>query len=129
MTIHSIKPIKTETDYQDTLEAIELLLDAQPNTPEGDRLDVLTTLVEAYENKQGYSLPLPDPIEAIRYYMESRGLSDDDLSQYLGDAQEVNHILQRVHPLSIEMIRTLHKKIGISADILIQPYPLRQQAA
>ena len=95
MNIHPIKPIKTDTDYQQALQEIESLFDAQPNTPEGDCLDVLTTLVEAYEDKQGYTLPHPDPIEAILYYMESRGLSGGDLEQYLGDTQEVSQILQR----------------------------------
>jgi HTH-type transcriptional regulator/antitoxin HigA len=121
-----IKPIKTEADYRQALQEIESLFDAVPNTPEGDRLEVLTTLVEAYEEKQGYTLPFPDPIEAIRYYMESRGLSVDDLASYISDRQLVNNVLQRVRPLSIEMIRALHKEIGISAEILIQPYPLRK---
>jgi HTH-type transcriptional regulator / antitoxin HigA len=129
MNIHPITPIKTEADYQQALHEIESLFEAQPNTPEGDRLDVLTTLVEAYEDKQGYTLPFPDPIEAIRYYLESRGLSDEDLAQYLGDRQLAHMILQRTTPLSIEMIRELHNGIGISADILIQPYPLRQRVA
>ena len=124
-----IQPIKTEADYQQALHEIEALFDAVPNTPKGDRLDVLTTLVEAYEEKHGYTLPFPDPIEAIRYYMESRGLSDDDLIHYIGDRQVVSYILQRVRPLSLEMIRTLHNEMGISAEILIQPYPIRQQAA
>ena len=124
-----IQPIKTEADYQQALHEIEALFDAVPNTPKGDRLDVLTTLVEAYEEKHGHTLPFPDPIEAIRYYMESRGLSDDDLIHYIGDRQVVSNILQRVRPLSLEMIRTLHNEMGISAEILIQPYPIRQQAA
>ena len=125
----TIKPIKTETDYQSALQEIECLFEALPNTPEGDRLEVLTTLVEAYEEKQGYALPIPDPIEAIRYYMESRGLSDDDLAQYIGDRQLAHRVLQRTSPLSIDMIRELHNGMGISADILIQPYPLRQRVA
>ena len=129
MMNHPITPIKTEADYQQVLHEIETLFDAVPNTPEGDRLDVLTTLVESYEDKQGYTLPIPDPIEAIRYYMESRGISIDDLARYFGDRQVVNTVLQRVRPLSIEMIRTRHHEIGISAEILIQPYPLKQQAA
>lgn len=129
MNIHPIKPIKTEADYQQALHEIESLFEAQPNTPEGDRLDILTTLVEAYEDKQGYTLPLPDPIEAICYYLESRGLSDEDLAEYIGDRQLTHKILQRTTPLSIEMIRELHNGIGISADVLIQPYPLRQRVA
>lgn len=78
-----IRPIKTEVDYQAALKEIELLFDAAPDTPEGDRLDVLATLVEAYEERR-YSIPMPDPIEAILYYMESRGLTRRDLEPYIG---------------------------------------------
>jgi len=77
-----IRPIKTEADYQAALEEIELLFGAAPDTSEGDRLEVLTTLVEAYEDKH-YAIPLPDPIEAIKYYMESRGLTRRDLESYI----------------------------------------------
>ena len=76
-----IRPIKTEADYQAAIEEIERLFEAAPDTPEGDRFDVLTTLVEAYEEKH-YPVPLPDPIEAIKYHMESRGLSRSDLEPY-----------------------------------------------
>lgn len=124
-----IRPIKTEEDYQVALEEIESLLDAKPDTPEGDRLDVLTTLVEVYAEKQEYTLPSPDPIHALTYYMESRGLSRKDLEVYIGSSQLVLDILQRKRPLSIDMIRKLHAGLGISAEILIQPYPLLQEAA
>jgi HTH-type transcriptional regulator/antitoxin HigA len=77
-----VKPIKTEADYEAALKEIEQLFDAEPGTPEADCLDVLTTLVEAYED-QHYGLPLPDPVEAIKYYMESRGLSRQDLEPYI----------------------------------------------
>jgi HTH-type transcriptional regulator/antitoxin HigA len=116
-----IRLIKTEADYQAALEEIERLFDAAPDTPEGDRLEVLTTLVEAYEDKH-YSIPLPDPIEAIKYYMESRGLSRRDLEPYIGNRGRVSEILNRKRPLSIEMIRRLHAGLGISAEVLIQPY-------
>lgn len=124
-----IRPIKTSTDYQAALQEIESLFAARPNTPEGDRLDILTTLVEAYEAQQHYELPEPDPIDAIRYYMESRGLSEHDLEPYLGRQGEVTRVLHRQSPLSIDMIRNLHKGLGISADVLIQPYPLMQEVA
>ena len=78
-----IRPIKTEADYQAALNEIESLFDAEPGTPEGDRLEVLTKLVEAYEDRH-YSLPMPDPIAAIEYHMESRGLSRRDLEPNLG---------------------------------------------
>ena len=116
-----IRPIKTEADHQAALAEIERLFDAPPGTPEGDRLEVLTTLVEAYENKH-YNLPLPDPIEAIRYYMESRGLSRRDLEPYIGNRARVSEVLNRKRPLSIDMIRRLHAGLGIPAEVLIQPY-------
>jgi HTH-type transcriptional regulator/antitoxin HigA len=116
-----IRPIKTEADYQAALEEIEHLFDAALDTPEGDRLEVLTTLVEAYEGKH-YPIPLPDPIEAIKYYMESRGLSRRDLEPYIGSRSRVSEVLNRRRPLSIEMIRRLYAGLGISAEVLIQPY-------
>ena len=116
-----IRPIKTDADYQAALKEIESLFDAGPDTPEGDRLELLTTLVEAYEDKK-YNIPWPDPIEAIIYHMESRGLSRRDLEPYLGSRSRVSEILNRKRPLSIEMIRKLHAGLGISADVLIQPY-------
>ncbi len=123
-----IRPIKTEADYQAALEEIERLFDAIPGTPDGDRLEVLTTLVEAYE-EQHHPIPLPDPIEAINYHRESRGLSDRDLELYIGNSALVTEILSRIRPLSIDMIRRLHSGLGISADVLIQPYSLVKSAA
>jgi HTH-type transcriptional regulator/antitoxin HigA len=122
-----IRPIKTEADYQAALEEIERLFDAAPDTPEGDRLEVLVTLVEAYEEKH-YTIPLPDPIEAIQYYMESRGLTRRDLESYIGSRGRVSEILNRKRPLSIEMIRRLHAGLGIPAEVLIQPYEYRRAA-
>ena len=119
----NIRPIKNETDYESALKEIERLFDSTPGTPEGDCLEVWTTLVEAYEEKK-YDIPLPDPIEAIMYHMESRGLSPRDLEQYIGSSTVVAEVLSRKRPLSIEMIRRLHAGLGISADVLIQPYSL-----
>lgn len=121
-----IRPIKTEADYQAALQEIERLFDAAPDTPEGDRLEVLTTLVEAYEDKH-YNIPLPDPIEAILYYMESRGLSRRDLEPYIGSRARVSEVLSRKRPLSIRMIRRLHTGLGIPADVLIQPYEVSKR--
>ena len=118
-----IRPLKTESDYEAALSEIERLFDAAPNTAESDRLDVLTTLVNVYEDKH-YPIPEPDPIEAIKYYMESRGLTRRDLVPYFGDSQLVSDVLKRNRKLSITMIRRLNKGLGISADILIQPYKL-----
>jgi len=118
-----IRPLKTEADYEAAMTEIERLFDAAPDTVEGDRLEVLTTLVNAYED-QHFAIPEPDPIEAIKYYMESRGLTRRDLVPYFGDSQLVSDVLKRNRRLSITMIRRLNKGLGISADILIQPYKL-----
>lgn len=123
-----IKPIKNETDYQAMLGEIERLFDAAPDTPEGDRLEVLTTLVEAYEEKH-YNIPMPDPIEAILYHMESRGLSRRDLEPYIGSRARVSEVLNRKRPLTMEMIRNLHQGLGIPAEVLIQPYHTFKDAA
>ena len=116
-----IRPIKTEADYQAALKEIEGLFDAVPNTSEGDHLDVLATLVEAYE-EQHYSIPSPDPVEAILYYMESRGLTRHDLEPYIGNRARVSEILNRKRTLSLRMIQHLHNGLGIPAEVLLQPY-------
>ncbi len=123
-----IKPIKNEADYQAALEEIERLFDAAPDTREGDRLEVLSTLVDAYEEKH-YGIPLPDPIEAILYHMESRGLSRRDLEPHIGSRARVSEVLNRKRPLTMKMIRNLHSGLGIPAEVLIQPYPTLKDAA
>jgi len=123
-----IRPIKSEADYQAALTEIDRLFDAAPNTPEGDRLDVLTTLVEAYE-AQKHEITPPDPIEAILYYVESRGLSRRDLEAYMGSRARVSEILNRKRPLTLDMIRRLHMGLGIPAAVLIQPYRMPKAAA
>ena len=124
----SMRPIKTEVDYEQALAEIESLFDAQPDTPEGDRLEVLTTLVEAYEQKH-HAVPPPDPIEALLYYMESRGLVRRDLEPYLGSRARVAEILNRRRGLTIEMIRRLHKGLGVPAEVLIRPYTLSRPSS
>ena len=119
-----IKPIRTEKDYEDALKEIERLWGAPYGSPEGDKLDVLVTLVEAYEERH-YPIPPPDPIEAILHHMESQGLSRRDLEPYLGSRARVSEILSRKRPLSLDMIRKLQSELGISADILVQPYKLQ----
>jgi HTH-type transcriptional regulator / antitoxin HigA len=126
--IIEVKPIKTEKDYEYALAEIERMFDAKPGTPDGDHLEILTTLVEAYEN-QHYTIPLPDPVEAIKYFLDSRGLTRKDLELYLGSRARVSEILNRKRPLSLEMIRRLHQGLGIPADVLIQPYEMLQQAS
>jgi HTH-type transcriptional regulator/antitoxin HigA len=123
-----IKPIKNDADYQAVLEEIERLFAAAPDTPEGDRLEVLTTLVEAYEERH-YSIPLPDPVEAILYHMESRGLSRRDIETYIGSRARVSEVLNRRRPLTVEMIRNLNKGLNIPAEVLIQPYHTFKDAA
>ena len=114
-----IKPIRNEADYQAVLKEIEKLLESQPGTPEGDRLDVLVTLVEAYEAKH-FPIPEPDdPVQVLEYYMESRGLTRSDLIQYLGSKERVSEVLNRKRGLSLEMIRRLHNGLGIPTDLLV----------
>ena len=125
--IMEVKPIKTKADYNAALKDIEQLWDASYGSPEGDKLDVLVTLVDAYENEH-YPIPPPDPIDAILHYMESQGLTEHDLELYIGSRSCVSEILNRQRTLSLDMIRKLHKGLGISADILIQSYPLRVMA-
>jgi HTH-type transcriptional regulator / antitoxin HigA len=120
----NIKPIKTETDYTEALQAVEKLMDAKIDTSEGDSLDVLVILIEAYEEKHHPILP-PEPIEAIIHQMESQGLSRKDLIPFFGSRARVSEILNKKRSLSINMIRKLQKGLGISAEILIKPYNTR----
>ena len=113
-----IQPIKKEKDYQATLREIESLFKAAPGTPESDRLDVLTTLVEAYENRH-FQIPLPDPIEAIIYHMESRGLTRRDLEPYIGSRSRVSEILNRKRAPTIDMIRKLHVNSQIRLELIL----------
>jgi HTH-type transcriptional regulator/antitoxin HigA len=124
----NIRPIKTAADYQAALDEIEKLFDATQNTPRGDQLEVLTTLVEAYED-QHYAIPSPDPIEAVLYHMESRGLTRKDLEPYVGHRARVSEILNRKRPLTLRMIQRLHRELGIPAEVLLTPYPLHKVKA
>lgn len=119
----NIKPIKTQKEYEAALKEIERLFEADLNTPDGDLLDVLVTLVEAYEDEH-YPIPLPDPIEAIFFYMESRELNRTDLEPYIGSRARVSEILNRKRPLTLSMIQRLHSELGIPAEILVQPYKI-----
>lgn len=113
-----IKPIKNTRDYRRTLKEIEALMRAKRNTRQGDRLDVLVTLVEAWEAKH-YPLDLPDPIEAIKYHMEQNGLSTQDLLPFVGGRNRVYEVLARKRPLTLKMIQGLHQGLGIPAESLI----------
>jgi len=114
-----IKPIKTKADYRAALKEIETLMPAKPRTQEGNRLEVLVTLVEAYEARH-YPLDLPDPIAAIKYTMESKRLSVKDLEPMIGRSNRVYEILSRKRPLTLKMIWALHKRLGIPAECLIR---------
>ena len=114
-----IKPIHSEADYRATLREIEGLMTATVGSPEGDRLDVLVTLVEAYERAH-FPMDLPDPIEAIKFVMEQRGLSPKDLEPAIGRLNRVYEVLNRTRPLTLAMIRNLHTSFGIPAESLIK---------
>lgn len=114
-----IRPLKTEADYQAALKEIETLMHAAADTPEGDRLDVLVTLVESYEVKH-YPLDLPDPVEAIKFTMEQKGLTVKDLEPMIGRSNRVYEILNHTRPLTLKMIWRLHQGLGIPAESLIR---------
>ena len=115
-----IRPIKNEDDYKAALSEVERLFDAAPDTADGDRLDVLTTLLEVYE-KNHYPIPSPDPVEAIKYWMESRGITRQDLAPLMGSRARVSEIFNHRRGLTLTMIRNLHDKLGIPAEALIRP--------
>jgi len=119
----NIKPIKSELDYTNTLNRIESLMSAKPNTPQMDELEVLTTLVEAYE-EQHYKMDAPDPIEAIKFRMEQEGLRQKDLVAIVGSKSRVSEILNRKRKLTIEMIRNLHKQLHIPVESLFLDYKI-----
>lgn len=114
-----ISPIKTEIDYQTTLKEIELLMAAEANSPAGDRLDILVTLVEAYERKH-YPIGFPDPIDAIKFRMEQQGLTLDDLVPIIGKKNRVYEIMARNRPLTLRMIEGLHEAFSIPAESLLK---------
>jgi HTH-type transcriptional regulator/antitoxin HigA len=121
-----IAPIKTQRDYRRALKEIDKLMTAKRGTLEGDRLDVLVTLVEAWEARH-YPLDLPDPIEAIKYHMDQAGLEPRDLIPFVGSRNRVYEILNRKRPLTLKMIWRLHSGLGIPAESLIKSG--RDQAA
>ncbi|MDE1225684.1 DNA-binding protein [Vibrio aestuarianus] len=115
--------VKTEEDNRAALARISEIFDAEPNTPEGDELDVLATLVEAFEEAH-YPIAPPDPIEAIKFRMEQQGLEDKDLVPFLGQRSRVTVILNRQRRLSISMIRKLHEGLRTPLDSLVKEYQL-----
>jgi HTH-type transcriptional regulator/antitoxin HigA len=123
-----IKPIRTKADYRAALKEIERLMNAQADTPQGERLDVLATLVEAYERKH-FPMDLPDPVEAIRFRMEQSGLSPKDLVPMIGQLNRVYEVLGRKRPLTLRMVWRLHRELGIPAESLIKQQDVRRRAA
>ena len=116
----NIQPIKTDQDYRAALRDIESLMSAELNSKEGERLDILVTLIEAYE-RQHFPLDLPDPVAAIRFQMEQKGLVPKDLEPMIGRSNRVYEILNRKRPLTLKMIWRLHQQLGIPAESLIRP--------
>jgi HTH-type transcriptional regulator/antitoxin HigA len=114
-----IKPIRTKTDYRDALKQIESLMTAKANSPEGDRLDVLATLVEAYERTH-FPMDLPDAVDAIKFRMEQSGLTVKDLEPVIGRKNRVYEVLTRRRTLTLRMIEGLHTKFGIPAESLLK---------
>jgi HTH-type transcriptional regulator/antitoxin HigA len=117
---NNVKPIRTKRDHEAALAEVKRLWGAKLDTPEGDRLDVLATLIDAYEAAH-YPMDPPDPIEAIKFRMEQQGLTRKDLQPLIGTRTRVAEVLNRKRSLSIEMIRRLHQVLGISAEVLIRP--------
>jgi len=115
----NIKPIKTDADYRAALKEAESLMTAEPNTPEGEKLDILVTLIEAYEYKH-FPLDLPDPVEAIKFEMEQKGLTVKDLEPMIGKSNRVYEVLNRKRSLTLKMIWKLHHELGIPAESLIK---------
>lgn len=115
-----IRPIRNDADYRAALYEVEQLMLAQPNTPEGEKLDVMVTLIEAYEAKH-FPMDLPDPVEAIKFEMERKGLTVKDLEPMIGKSNRVYEILNHKRSLTLKMIWRLHEGLGIPAESLIKP--------
>jgi HTH-type transcriptional regulator/antitoxin HigA len=122
-----IRPIRTKADYRAALKEVERLWEADPGTPAGDRVDVLVTLIEAYEAKH-HPIPAPDPIAAIEFMMEQKGLTRRDLEPAIGSRGRVSEVLTRKRPLTLPMVRALSALLDIPTDVLVQPYETRSAA-
>jgi len=122
-----LRPIKTKRDYLAALKEAEVLWDAPTGSKESDRLEVLTLLIQAYESEH-YPIPDPDPIEFLLHVMEARGLSRRDLEPYIGSRARVAEVLNRVRPLTLEMIRRLSEGLDVPADVLVRRYELTEAA-
>ncbi len=119
----NIKPIRTETDYEQALAKVDKIFQAPPGTPKGDKLEVLVTLIEAYETKR-HPIEPPDPIEAIKHRMDALGLTRKDLEPMIGGRSRISEIFARKRPLTLPMIRKLHEGLGIPLEALVQDYEI-----
>lgn len=122
-----IRPIKTKADYRTALKEVERFWEAEPGTADGDRIDVLVTLIEAFEAKH-FPIPAPDPIAAIEFMMEQKGLTRRDLEPAIGSRGRVSEVLTRKRPLTLPMVRELSALLQIPAAVLVQPYQVRSAA-
>jgi len=120
-----VRPIRSELDYEAALTEVEAIMQARPGTPDGDRLDVLSTLIEAYEAEH-HAIDAPDPVALIEFVMEQRGLDRADVGKFIGERGRVSEVLSRKRPLSLSMIRNLHSGLGLPAAVLVKPYRLRK---
>lgn len=117
----TIKPIKTKADYETAMKRLERIFDAKAGTSQGDELEVLSLLVEHYENKH-HRIPKPDPIEAIKFRMDQLGMTPSGLANVLGHKSRVSEILNRKRKLTLQMVRVLSSKLSIPTDVLVQDY-------
>ena len=117
----TVKPIKTEKDYQQALARLEVIFNSKKDTPEGDELEILTILIEKYENEH-FPIDFPDPIEAIKFRMEQLGYNQAELAEIVGLKSRASEILNKKRKLSLDMIRQLHESLKIPTDVLIQSY-------
>lgn len=117
----NIKPIKTEEDYQEALARLDVIFDAPLDSPDGDEADILSILIEKYEDEH-YPIGPPDPIEAIKFRMEQMGMKKSDMAEILGYKSRVSEILNKKRKLTLEMIRRLHEKLNIPYETLISDY-------
>lgn len=120
-----IKPIKTEQQYFEALERLEQIFDAKENTPDGDEAEILSLLIDNFENEH-YAIELPDPIEAIRIRMEEMDLKQKDMIEIIGSKSKTSEVLNRKKRLTLDMIRNLQEKLNLSASLLITNYPIKK---
>lgn len=122
-----IRPIRSDADYRAALTEVERLWDSEPGTPKGDQAEILSILIEAYEAKH-HPIPAPDPIAAILFMMEQKGLTRRDLEPAIGSRSQVSEVISRKRPLTLPMVRALNNLLQIPADVLIQPYETQSAA-